>query len=682
MRLFWGLWWGVMGGWCARAAAQDSPSAAIRVLVRSFGDSVVVRWAPTTPGAWAAARAGGYVIHRQKLGTSEPPRRLTPDPVRPWDSTQWVQRLDTTNPYLLIALQATYGGFQSRAAGLKGLQQRAQDLANRHAFALYAADMDPIAAEALGLRWVDRSVEPGATYLYTVAAAVPDSVYPMAAGDAAVTVGPPEPLPAPPGLTAQPGDRRITLQWMHSPTFTAYWIERSDDRGRTYRRLTSRPYARLGTDSVAAGFVTFIDTAVRNYFRYHYRVRGISPFAEVSAAAEAFAMPQDFTPPPPPRITTGTMTGPRQVRLEWTIDPTPDLSGFLILRSSHAAEGYQPIQFPPLSAAQRRYTDTAALFDAPYYIVAAIDTNGNVSRSMPFRVPMVDTIPPLPPTGLRGTIDTAGVVRLWWQANREPDLLEYRVLRANDSSHAFIQRTNRPIADTFFIDTVTIHTLTPFVYYRVSAVDVRFNHSPMSAVLALRRPDLLPPAPPVWKKVRATDSAVWLEWVPSPSEDVVWQIVERRRSDTGTWQRLVLLPPDHSSYADHSAEPNLLYYYRVVAEDSAGHQTPTLRPAKGRRYAPYGLPSPAFVEAQYEPDFQVVRIRWTYPYPIRPGDEFVIYRSIHDGPLMPYKAVPATTFSFEDAAVVQRGLYRYAVALRRGTTHFSPHSRVVVVEVR
>ncbi len=663
--------------------AADSPHAAIMVITRSYGDSVVLRWAPTTPGAWRLASQYGYRIYRRRLEKSDLglPELLTPTPIHPWPPETWKQQLDTTNRFMLMAAEVLYGRTAPPARGISGLLAAAELLRNRFAFALFAADMDRLAAQGLGLRFVDTTITPGETYLYTVTTAVPDSLYPIEAGDAAAATAVVDQTPRPIGVVAREGDGKITLQWMDHPGLTAYWIERSDDRGKTYWRLNRMPYTRLRHARDSTPEMHFVDATVRNYVRYYYRVIGITPFGELSEPVTVSAMARDLTPPAAPVLETAEVKDQRRVVLRWTYpDTANDAAGFLIMRSHTPQKDYAPIVFPPLPPSARTFVDTQAVPEEPYYIVTALDTGGNAALSLPYKVFFVDTFPPSPPIGLTGTIDSQGVVRLRWRSNMEPDLFGYRVLRANAPDHEFTQLTNRPIHDTFFVDTINLRTLTRYVYYRVSALDVNYNHSPMSAMLRLRRPDRTAPVPAVFRAVVPSDSGVWLRWSAGTSEDAAFQRIQRRISDSTSWKNLATLPPGAGRFTDKAVEAGITYDYRVLTFDSAGlfssSDVVTARPY------PAPLKPPAFVRLQYDSTSSTISLQWHYPYPMPSKGYFIVYRATKDRALTPYRTLPLSANAFHDRLLPTEGLYRYAVKIARRPFDSSPLSRVVSVEVR
>jgi len=110
----------------------------------------------------------------------------------------------------------------------------------------------------------------------------------------------------------------------------------------------------------------------------------------------------------------------------------------------------------------------------------------------------VDSIPPTSPTNVVGQIDSLGLVTLKWAANTEKDMLGYRVYRGNNRKEEYSQITVSPHQDTVYYDSVGVKNLNSTVYYQIIAVDQRFNMSKPSEILAVKKPDYIPPTQPVF----------------------------------------------------------------------------------------------------------------------------------------------------------------------------------------
>ena len=92
---------------------------------------------------------------------------------------------------------------------------------------------------------------------------------------------------------------------------------------------------------------------------------------------------------------------------------------------------------------------------------------------------VLDTAPPATPAGLAGTLESAGHVRVRWNANAEPDLAGYNLYRAPDAASVFVRLNASPVATNDYLDDTVPDSLA--VWYEVSAVDGTGNESALSA---------------------------------------------------------------------------------------------------------------------------------------------------------------------------------------------------------
>ncbi len=161
----------------------------VGLIGKGYEDSVVIRWAPTNPEGWILGNEAGY--HLTRIDISSPGQPVTtdlgPQFIQPMPEKQIMAGLDTTSEktkYLTVAAKMLYGkqfstlrraprSFMDQAKGQHGA------LVLRYATALMAADYYPPAADALGLRWVDRKVKPGGKYVYVLSSPISDKNYKM-----------------------------------------------------------------------------------------------------------------------------------------------------------------------------------------------------------------------------------------------------------------------------------------------------------------------------------------------------------------------------------------------------------------------------------------------------------------------------------------------------------------------
>jgi fibronectin type 3 domain-containing protein len=652
-------------------APHDPGFTKIMLVARVDKDSVVLRWAPGTPHGWRVANRTGYIVER-RAGNGEFVR-LTPDTLHPWLAFRFIDsmRAHPGHKYLGLVLNALWAdSVLLEPDGADTVGDNAVRNTNLFGYALFAADNDPSIADAMGLRFVDHTVKTGDRYTYRIRLNEPRE-YRIDPGEVDVEVRPATVNPPPVNLTARGLERRIELRWEPQPTgeYTGYIVSRSADGGKKFTQMNTTPIVILAAgDPALRPQGGFTDSTVINYRTYVYRVNGITAFGERSTPAEVRAFARDLTPPPAPLLKNPKQTGRTIVQLAWDM-PTgsSDLTGFIVLRSAFSDSNYRELTKKILPKSARQYTDNKADEGEPYYIVASLDTAGNRAASFPAFGALIDTLPPAVPSGLHGTIDTTGIVHLTWNRNRERSLLGYRVLRANAPEHEFTQLTGQVWTDTTFADTVAVHTLTRYVYYRVAAVNARYNHSLPSTILALRRYDATPPEAPAFYDVQASDSAIALRWAPSGSTGVRAHVLSRRALPSEQWGILATLPNNAAHYQDRAVHQGVMYEYSVEAVDSAGLHSPPGPAVQARPFDSGVRAAPTDLQAVFDRTANAITVTWTYTSPKNENAYIVIYRSRNGSPLLRYRSVEADQHTYIDREITGPGEYRYAAKVITGT---------------
>jgi hypothetical protein len=88
---------------------RDPGFAKIAVIARAYQDSVILRWAPSTPHGWRIGNRLGYIVERRQAGGQT--IRLTPEPEVPWPVERLADALNANpdNSYLGLAVYALAG---------------------------------------------------------------------------------------------------------------------------------------------------------------------------------------------------------------------------------------------------------------------------------------------------------------------------------------------------------------------------------------------------------------------------------------------------------------------------------------------------------------------------------------------------------------------------------------------
>ena len=403
-------------------------------------------------------------------------------------------------------------------------------------------------AVVVGTSWTDPGVTNGTTYSYAVVA-VDTSGNASDPSDPATAIprdaGPPA---APTGLAATPGDRQVELTWDAAPEVD----------------VVSYRVWRDGVQVAVVSDPTFTDTGLTNGVPYEYAVMAVDDSGNDSAPSDPVpATPVDLDPPAVP---TGLAARPSDgaVTLSWDDPAEYDLDGYRVLRDG--------VEVAFVSGSP--WTDSGLTNGVEVvYTLVAVDTSGNESApSDPAAATPAEG--PAAPTGLVAVAGD-GQVSLTWDANAEPDLDRYVLLR---DGAEIAEPTG-----TSYVDTDVVNGTT-YVYTLV-AVDTVDRSSPESEP-AEATPFDAPPAAPTDVTASPGDARAVVRWTASPEPDVV---AYRVYSDDGTLAVEVAAPA--TSATVRGLTNGEAARFLVVAVDAAdGESLPSDEVEVTPVLAPVGVP--------------------------------------------------------------------------------------------
>ncbi len=652
-----------------------SLSPAVEVIAKTYLDSVVIRWAPNQASVWDYGNRYGYVIERATLAkgnqytlTNPPTVLLTPEPIKPRPLDEW-EPIAQRDKYAAVAAQAIYGSsfeIVDPSGSLASWVDRAKETENRFSFALFAADQSVATARAHGLRFVDRDVRADEKYRYRVRVALPaDAPDSIGTGFVFLAVGDTVSIPSPQQFRATFGNRMAQLSWnkrYYERIFTSYFIERTNDLAKGFKRLDQPPLVNpTQSREQSPERMYSTDSLANNTTTYYYRLRGVTAFGEISPPSDTLSghgVPPGLSVAP--SFTKPTLLPTGSVLLRWKLDTTSleQLRGFHLLRSHRADGSADTLTTQLLPGTERSFMDTIPL-PTNYYQIVAVDRQGRTRASFPTLVQLEDSIPPSSPVALAGSIDTLGAVSISWKANSEPDLSGYRVLMSNSPDGPFVQVSDALLTDSVYQDTTVVRTLTRFIYYQAVAVDDHHNRSNPSKTLRLERPDVVPPASPVFRLAESQDSVVYLTWHPSDSEDVVRHVLYRRSAARSGWVALASFDSTAAgnSYRDTTAVPGRTYEYTLVAIDGAELESEPAPPAQVA-HIDDGL-RPAITEFYSKVDRVAKRVELAWSYPTERVERYLLFRQTAGQPLRLLKSMPGARSTFQDRQLTVNTAYTY-----------------------
>lgn len=598
----------------------------IYVRAKSDDHGVHIRWAPSTVEVWQWGLEAGYIVLRSDMG-NEDEKWVVLDTIFPASIEEFKKYSTHTNRAMLnLGASSIYGATNHSSI------DSVQESENRYSGALYAADNDALTARLLGLRFLDKNADEAERCQYLVLLNQPQDTQRI---QGSVFIDRRLHGQAAPILINRvvEDENKVTLEW-HThpryPDYTSYFVERSSD-GESFERLTERPYAFTpDIDSLVPDKYVYYRDSVENYQQYYYRIQGVDLFGDLGPYSEVVVgMGRDRTPPAAATDLTYEWQSATAFTLHWSYQTEEEILGFNI-RSTDHLDNPAVVENETLLDAEAHFFEGTLMdmYRGRAYFVCAVDSAGNESYSNPILVFKRNTDAPAMVQNIAGSIDSNGVLLISWSANQEEDLWGYMIDMANDSADVFSRVVGNPIADTFYRDTLSVKTLSKALFVRVVASDWAGNLSPVSPILRIDRPDLIPPSSPVFKRYKVDDGAVYLQWAPSVSPDVAAHRLWRKSAKDAAWEKIADFIPIDIGYKDTSVQYGRTYTYRIEAEDEAGNVS--YCPKNILVKTPLAKNENEIEDVKVENSRDGILLSWSYSHPN--VARYIVYRSVNDGP--------------------------------------------------
>lgn len=629
-----------------KAKQRTDMRAKINLMTRSYGDSVVLRWAVDDYVAWKYLNRVGITIVRMDEKTMEEDtlvmglKPATLDEFRalyPEDDS--IAGLAMGSLYNLD--QMTPDQTKDEEGSMGSLYEISQDQQLQYGVAVLTSEWRQDLANRLAMRFVDRTAKKGSYYSYFVRPAVYDSTnrVPIRVGvkDSVQNVKfKPEPF------DVQLSDsisypNGIFITW-EDRVFSSYEVERREAGGK-WQRLTQRPYIIM--NGVTGGDCFFSDH-VDKPGTYEYRVFAHDPFGELTSPSPVHSVTiKDMVPPTPPRLTW------IEIDRRNEDDPSKEVfANIHFVKDTLEADfvGCVPMYFHeritegkwrPLVDKPLAPTDTMVTVDVTnlvtgQLVMAAYDTAQNVSYSIPQLLRVSDMKAPEPPTGLRAETsivldpDTSensyGLITLSWHPLVSDDIDYYEVVFANDSTHEFMARKNGIVTgDTVFVDTVAVDVNQKYIYYKVRAVDYSTNVGEFSDMLQVLRPSAVPPTVAHLDSSYVDGKGIYMHWIVGSDEQMAYHNVYRRLIDSDKeWTLLRRCDGDSvkakNNYIDLTDVPPVNsdeeYVYAVESFNFSGVSSGLSLQFCTRFVGETVFEAPIKLFASYDEDKKMTRLAW------------------------------------------------------------------------
>lgn len=596
----------------SRAAITDSAEAPhffeIYCMTRGYNDRNVLRWMPDEYVSFRYGIEYGYVVLRDHYEGNKYVLDTLARCLKPLSIEEFKTRFAPTDSLAGAALQCVYGRSVSldqteAAPGTPGsileVYEQQQQL---FGYGALVADLRPDLAQAMGLMYVDRTADPSVDYTYMIRSLAPDSLFHVRHIMAKpVKMGEYKPSAFNAEITdsiAYPD--QVILSWPQTG-YTAYDIERRTVKAGQgaesgWKKLNTRPYICFQTESTPDDNPNYYADRKVPVGNYEYRIFALDAFGDRTLPCQVHrvTVPDLVGPHAPDLYHIDILRGDTTIdaRLQWHMDTIDnDLHGFLPMYNLPRVMGTQwiPLSRELLPRTALECTVSVRGLETGKVCIAAVDSAGNITYSLPQEVRIGDNKAPDAPTNLRYTSeigtpeelkarDNQGLIRLMWNAPADRDIDYYEVEYANDPTHMFLKATfDGKMRDCQFVDTVSLEVNQKYIYYRVRAIDYATNEGEWSDMIEVLRPSLVVPSVPHLESASQDDNAIHQSWIVGAEVQIARHYVYRRHESEKEWTLLAVCDADsvikndyRISFDDRPRAAKGHWQYALVSETGTG----------------------------------------------------------------------------------------------------------------
>lgn len=681
--------------------AQTPDSASVYLTGKVSQNGVCLRWAASLPEVWQDALQHGWILERYdfdtlamgraaRQGVAYAPVRKTIviEPFLQTD-TALVSAMAEHDRYAAVLGEAVYNPELALSMGgialspWESISKEMERKQLRFTLANLAYDRS-FAVACLGkMGHVDTAVRKGHYYLYRLYVNGINDTARGAASDTALYFTRLERgalRPPVQEIQTEYAYLSVALEWdvrFAEKQSVGYYVERAAEtrknEPRQYVRLNQTPLSLMQDNP--GHTMRYSDSLPDDKTRYAYRVVGVDLFGEEFVVAQSRLGKSGAMPLAVAQIdsVTNDEQGKRYVFWSYPEENMASVKGFAVYVSTvpDGETGKNTLLAANLPPKTRRLAvNPDKLGVSSYFYVKTVGENGQSTLSRSFFHWKIDSLPPLPPTGLFYTIDSAGIACIHWKPSPDADVEGYRVFRQTDKASEPVQVTARTLTDTVFVDTVSLNTLQSF-YYSVRALDQSGNLSAPSALLAVR--NLLPdkPAPAVFSgRSRVEDDKVEIVWYNSQTSNLRGHALYYR-CDSSSWFLLKDFPlkengalSETSSFTFKFPQRSYAtrYTFNIVAYGADRHRDTVNAPFDyTAEYTPSLKPATPF--AVVDADNRYIQLQWKEKNG-KPLARMFVYRRAENDKLRLLATLDAPTAAqgyYTDGSVRMNTVYTYVI---------------------
>lgn len=701
--------------------ASDSGSAplsAIKVVTRTYGDSITLRWAIGSYPEFRYLARHGVNIIRHTDSSEQYDLDTIARALKPLSLDEFRRQYpDEGDSLAYLAMGALYGqgGLTPQetdyySSSPEALLEVAEDQKMNLIAAFIAAERRPDLANALALRFTDRNVRKGESYSYFIQPSVPDTTGHIFIESAAIEHLKNEPYkPGPYNVSLKDsilGHCQSILSWNDDKNgLFEVWRRQAGvsastpNNSREWKKVNREPYVPPLDFTMPSQDIIFSDS-VPGIGTYEYRVQAHDAFGDLTPMSNTITVRYpDLLPPVGPDITRIVIYRPAD-------DPAAKIFANIYFHKDSMERDfthYVPLyanardslkQWRLLSNQYVAPTDTMMRVDVTHtstgmITIAAVDTAGNMGYAMPKLLRVADLKPPSPPTNLKADAQLDGTILLTWDMEDTLDLHYYDVLFANSPDHEFTLANYNHIYTRSYMDTVALDANERYIYYCVRGVDWAMNQGEMSDTLRVLRPNASTPSMAHLDTAWVDDRMIHTRWVGGGDEIIGRYEVYRRNEGAQQWQLLRTLNADsvralgYIFQIDDAVDPDQRHGYEYAVQTvSLWGLTSGLTPALTMRpRSNYLVDFSLRLESTYDAANKQTKIAWEAGNaPTNTPYFFCVWRQGPDQDGFSYMTdAPATDHVYTDSLLEPGESAQYRVSVRFRDGRKGPTSNTITV---
>ncbi len=571
----------------------------IKLLARTYGDSIALRWVPEDYVSWKYLCLTGVNVLRTETDAEDFNIDTLAYALKPLSEEQFRAKYAQTDSNALVAQGVLYGEGrlgpnqtqdQPGSWGASMEYNNEQDMS--FAFAMLVAEWRPDLARDMAVGFLDRTAKPGKTYDYYIQPTKWETdgrlIFEPGVVEGLLNESYTPQLFNPRMVDSISSPRRHVLGWWDDKysTYEIYRRAVSDADGKTidgqWEHINKKPYLSVVDLPEGDNYKAFGDS-VPSFGVYEYFIAGHDAFGSLVPSVDPIKVNvYDNEPPSAPQLKAivigypdDDIRGRIQAHIIWEKDTLEkDLQGYIVryYNAKISGETWIDLNDEMISPTDTMYTAEVTGLRTGMIQIAAYDKSGNESTSLSQLIEIHDFKAPAAPDSLTAQVLNPELnslvekevkyayVILRWKPNPEDDDISYfDVAFANDTTHAFQRLNEESVTETWYIDSLAVDVNQKYIYYKVRAVDYSTNIGPWSPWIQVTRPHITPPTQPHLDRSGHNDlEGMHMEWIVGTDADMDYHVAYRGLSPDGPWD--VIGRYDHDSLTTKN--------YTIVIDDN------------------------------------------------------------------------------------------------------------------